>query len=171
MGFEVRVYGLRRVEAGFRSVRANVRQWRRTGDAFHDWSIEHYKQQFSTLGSHGGRGWADYSGERIFAGIKQRSGVPLVPLRYIGKREVLYPSFIQRSHPYHLYRVGKKIEVGSTVSYARRHQMGIGYNRQGEKIPERRIASMTNRQSAGIGDAYGDYFMSGRTTAIKRGRT
>ncbi|QDG49301.1 hypothetical protein FIV42_00690 [Persicimonas caeni] len=90
-------------------------------EVVHPFMLAHSKKQFATEGRHGGRPWADYSQEPLYAAYKLMKVGHLDLLRWQkgGTFEQLYPSLTDPNHDLHIFRVGRtSVSIGSAVDHA-----------------------------------------------------
>lgn len=141
------------------------------------------KEQFATQGRRSGRPWGPYTAAEVESGYvayKTRELGKAEPiLRWtrgsgsgVGAREVLYPSFVQRTHPDHVRRVTRdSVEVGSKVPWARKHHLGQGLGWRGKyQLPRRTIVALIDSDKAQMAAAIQTYAVTGGFGKIGQGR-
>jgi len=128
------------------------------GSLEHEWRhvvrpymTRHFEQQFDTAGQHGGAPWEGYGNEPQYAAMKQKIVGHLELLRWEkGKRERLYPSVTQPSHPEHVFRADEdSMSMGTLVPYAERLIEG-GEGPFGETYPGRNWMRMKRAQKSDL---------------------
>jgi phage gpG-like protein len=132
------------------------------------------KGQFASEGRRSGRPWGPYtSQEKIFYVPYKIAmlGTATPILRWKGGRERLYPSFVNRSHPEHIRRIGKdSVEVGSSVPWARKHHLGIGKGYKGKyDLPRRTIVALIESDKRMMTKAVQTYARTGTFSGAGQG--
>lgn len=119
------------------------------------WLLDHIEGQFETSGSWGGQPWS-FSGEPIYERYKRAllgDDLASKPLLVDTEHERLRPSLVDPSHPDHVVRMeGGRLEIGSSVEYARRLLFEGGTGPFGESYPARNPFVMTDAQQEELFD-------------------
>lgn len=119
------------------------------------WLLDHIEGNFETSGAWGGQAWS-FAGEPIYARYKRQmlgDELGARPLLVDPAHERLKPSLINPSHPDHVVRLsGGKLEIGSSVEYARRLLLDGGTGPFGESYPARDPFVMTRAQREELDD-------------------
>lgn len=119
------------------------------------WLLDHMEGQFETAGAWGGSPWS-FAGEPIYERYKrQLLGDELAgkPLAVDPAHERLKPSLLDPSHPDHIVRLeGGRLEIGTSVEYARRLLFEGGIGPFGEAYPARNPFEMTSAQREELDD-------------------
>ena len=161
-GEHAEIQGLEELTRHLGEMGDRITNWTDASARIHEWLIVRQKELFETQGQSEGIRWPVQ--QPGWAKLKQRMGVKPVPLRWIGGKERLYPSLTKKSHPDHRFRVmSGKIEFGTNVPYAIRHDAGQGENPLGEKIPERKIAVLSDRNQERLAQLLAIYIVRGET--------
>ncbi|MFB6374631.1 MAG: hypothetical protein ABEN55_16255 [Bradymonadaceae bacterium] len=115
-------------------------------DVVHPWLLEHMRKQFETEGRHGGKPWAGYQNEPIYAEYRARLIGDVKILSWEKGNMRLRPSFTDKSHPEHYFRAtDRAVTIGSSVPYANDLNQG-GVGPFDERYPPRIIMAMKKRQ-------------------------
>ena len=114
--------------------------WR---DVVHPFMVEHWRLQFNTAGSQGGRSWAGL--EPKYAASQMALGDSIVPLE-VSRSARLEPSFVNPTSAEHIFSFSKNsMQAGSSVPYASSLATG-GTGPFGETYPSRDPRVMTPGQ-------------------------
>jgi phage gpG-like protein len=151
----------------FRGIQSRARNWTRAAPSVHRFLLQRQEEMWASQGRSEGVPWQPLgTSEPKWLALKKRLGVDTRPLRWLpGQQERLAPSFMERKHPEHVFRVLNRegIEFGSSVPYAQRHQQGGGTNPMGERIPQRRIAWLSDRNQERLAQLLAIYISRGES--------
>lgn len=160
----VDIKGTQGVEDRLDGMRSRIEGWTDASPRIRGWLLQRQKELWATQGSSEGVRWPALPEK--WAAFKARIGVDTRPLRWLpGTQERLFPSLTKKGHPDQRWRVvaGRKVEFGTEVPYASRHDQGKGVNPFGEKIRQRRLAVLSQRNQERLAQLLAIYVARGTT--------
>jgi hypothetical protein len=149
--FRFDALGVRQFDRALSRFADSVDDWRPVFDKIHQDFLVIEKEQFESGGSRGGRAWAGYESEPVYAARKAGiTGLGDVASRlcrwYPDSKEWLYPSLTDRNHPLHFWRESPlTLEMGTRVPHAQDVHSG-GKFQKWDKImtPPRALIALTD---------------------------